>query len=222
MAKLGRVALIAMFMTVGSGFIAAGDAPDEGEGNKQFSPIETAMTLFMKITGNDLFTYEDEIRFFGELGADVSILLLEKLGIIDATGDYMVEAPKYSPLGELLRMNAKKFQTPGKAAHMFHGSFCYQLTNTSIPQLKETREYAVTYRQVQFDFPVSPPVKTEFKEEMIINLYFDPDMGIFVFPFYVNGVSVEKILGFEKDEKNELIVSDNTIADIKKRLSELK
>lgn len=69
--------------------------------------IKLASELLEKIKGESPVSLKEGNKFFGPVGQvpSLNVFLLEKLGYLNNYGTPVKKLPKYSPIGELLRMN---------------------------------------------------------------------------------------------------------------------
>lgn len=147
--------------------------------------IELAHNFLKRLSVNKPITTSEMNEFF----TDNNILnstLLWQLDYIDEAGKYIKAKPKYSPLGELIRLNFSKFQIidiqcvvaiEGEQRFLIKGD----IVSTG------------TYKYVLFsDYGKNESTKLN----TIIFTYSIPRKKL-DFPIFINGQSLSKMLGFE-------------------------
>ena len=73
--------------------------------------LRLSFELLDKLEANTPFTMQDGEKYFGPVGQipSLNVFLLMELGVLDNYGNPVKPLPKYSPLGELVRMNRYLF-----------------------------------------------------------------------------------------------------------------
>lgn len=95
-----------------------------GQEKNYYDAVELSSSFLEKLKADTPFTIKDGEKYFGPVGQipSLNVFLLKELGYLDNYGRPVKEMPKYSPLGELLRMNRKLFVQDGSYGISFFPS----------------------------------------------------------------------------------------------------
>jgi len=129
------------------------------------------------------FTYDDEVKYFGELSL-YSAALLTDLGYLDASGKWIKQKPKMSFLCELIRTNRQQFMWEGNDS-----SFSF----AGIPR---------EFNKTSYEWPIDGQVvfvqcKENTQNINVILFYYRIPQQKIDFPIYINGDALSQKLGFK-------------------------
>ena len=195
-----------------------------GEEKAYVDAASLASKLIVKLNENTPFTLKDGEKFFGPIASipTLNIFLLQKLGYLDESGNPVKNLPKYSPLGELLRMNRGLFISDGEINQILF------LPAKALRKGKDTDEFTIHGKNKIFVY-----IKMDYKKNDIeyINeklLRFDYNVigkFFFVYDFTVDGKSILEKLGFyskKHDKYNYPVIEikDDVFTKLKMHLEE--
>lgn len=177
----------------------------------QASSIELARSFIDRLQHPQPITYEEEKAYFGEMTL-YSCVLLSQFGYIDDAGRWSQDKPKYSLLGELIRLNASDYYLDGEKNEYFFASIPKMKING---KLDDGHLYAsIAYLQERS----SCSFLLDFKA--IIITYRIPQKRL-DFPILVNGKSLATLLGFRLNEDKRIVLDKKAFLTLKNHLSKL-
>lgn len=197
-------------------------------GNEKELIVATSLAseLLTKLEQNTPFSAKDGEKFFGPVAPipSLNVFLLLKLGYLNESGVQIKTLPKYSPLGELLRMNRTLFIIGGKTN---------QISFFPARELRKditTGKFDIYDKNIIFIYIRMADRKNdvEFVNEKL--LCFDYNINgnfFFTYGFSVNGESILKKMGFyikKHDKYNYPIIEirDDILANLKVHIEQLE
>ena len=176
--------------------------------------IGLANKFVTKLRANTPFLYEDEVAFFGELTM-YSYVILHKLGYVNDSGQWIKSKPKYSYLGELIRLNSNfiLLENP-KEEYFFSGRPNY-VTKDGLYE-DDTFYAKIAFIQIQ-GFAQDGPVGNI---RNIIIEYGIPKKKL-DFPILIDGKPLVEYLGFIRDSKGVSELGKNELDKLVKHIAAL-
>lgn len=184
-----------------------------------------ASELLTKLEQNTPFSFKDGERFFGPVAIpSLNVFLLQELGYLNGFGRPVRPLPKYSPFGELLRMNREIFIPSGKTARIsfFPANELHKNHTTGKFGVCDKNEIFVHVRMCEKINDI------EYSGEKLVCFdYSASEKFFFAYGFSVNGKSVLGELGFytkKHDEYNYPIpaIKADVLANLKLHLAQLE
>lgn len=194
------------------------------EEKKYSEAVELSSSFLEKLKADTPFTFKDGEKYFGPVGQipSLNVFLLMELGYLDNYGKPVKELPKYSPLGELLRMNRELFIQDGEYGISFFPSeewFKYRDGNINRTANKNTIFVFVRMGKNENDIDY-------FNERTICFDYNKIGNCFFVYGFTVDGKSILKRLGFySKSYKRSyptIRIKNEVLASLRQHLQRLE
>lgn len=197
-----------------------------GNVNEFMTATLLADKLLTKLEQNTPFTIKEGEQFFGPTGSipSLNVFLFQKLGYLNNAGAQIKTFPKYSPLGELLRMNRNLFIADG------------EINKVSFFPANELRKditantFSIYDKNTIFVYIKMENQKNdiEFVDEKLLR--FDYNIigkFFFTYGFSINGKSILQKLGFftkKHDKYNYPIIEihDNVLEKLKLHLEKLE
>ena len=162
--------------------------------------IAKVAEFFNKLDADKVFTYEDELYFFGEFSSVGSIILLKEMDYIDARGKYKKQKPVYSPLCELIRINKDMLLLKGDIARTYaSGSLFFNHIKDGIKK-NQINQCLISVQQYEKNKGFGGLLIGETRN--ILFTAFD-DGNYLSFPVLVDGKCLLSMLGFEYCEKDK-------------------
>ena len=197
-----------------------------GSSNELFEAVSLTSDFLAKLDQNTPFRYEDGERFFGPAAPipSLNVFLLQKLGYLNGAGIQTKPLPKYSPLGELLRINRALFISEGKSDQiLFYPAYEFIMSNSP-------NKFSIDNKNTIFVYVKNYNRKNdiEFSNEKLLCFdYNSTGKFFFVYGFSVNGQSILKKLGFyakKHDKYNYPVfeIQDNVLQELKVHLDKLE
>lgn len=191
-----------------------------------FDAIQLSSDFLEKLKADTPFTIKDGEKYFGPVGQipSLNVFLLMELGYLDNYGKLVkkLPLPKYSPLGELLRMNRKLFIQDGEYGISFFPSeewLKYSDGNIDRTTNKNTIFVFVRMGKNENDIDY-------FNERTICFDYNKLGNWFFVYGFAVDGKSVLKRLGFysktDKLSYPTVHIKDEVLDSLRQHLQRLE
>lgn len=173
-----------------------------------------------KLRANTPFTVEEGERFFGPVGIPtLNVFLLQELGYLDNYGQLIKPLPKYSPFGELLRLNRHLFIEEKINHTSFYASnkwFRMTADGSFVNDDKNTVFIFIEMRLRRNDIDNS--------DQKLISLDYNSEHKFFFFwDVTVNGKIVLPELGFYAmiDTYAKVHIKKDILENLKKHLREL-
>lgn len=195
-----------------------------GQEKDYYDAVELSSSFLEKLKADTPFTIKDGEKYFGPVGKmpSLNVFLLKELGYLDNYGRPIKELPKYSPLGELFRMNRKLFVQDGSYGTSFFPSeewFKYQDGKISKTTNKNTIFVFVRMAKNENEIDYSNERTICFDYNKLGNWFF-------VYEFTVNGKSILKELGFyskvEKQSYPIMHIKKEVLDSLKQHLQKLE
>ena len=189
-----------------------------------FDAVQLSSDFLEKLKADTPFTIKDGEKYFGPVGRmpSLNVFLLTQLGYLDNYGKPVKGLPKYSPLGELLRMNRKLFIQDGEYGISFFPSeewFKYPDGNINRTTNENTIFVFVRMGKNENDIDY-------FNERTICFDYNKLGNWFFVYGFTVDGKSILKRLGFyfkaDKRSYPTIHIKNEVLDSLKQRLHRLE
>lgn len=189
-----------------------------------FDAIQLSSDFLEKLKTDTPFTIKDGEKYFGPVGQipSLNVFLLMELGYLDNYGKPVKKLPKYSPLGELLRMNRELFIQDGEYGIFFFPSeewFKYPDGNINRTASKNTIFVFVRMGKNENDIDY-------FNERTICFDYNKIGNCFFVYGFTVDGKSILKRLGFyskaDKRSYPTIHIKNEVLASLRQHLQRLE
>lgn len=194
------------------------------ENTAEFTMAASLASEFLaKLEQDTPFTIKEGEKFFGPIAPipSLNVFLLQKLGYLNGAGTQIKPLPKYSPLGELFRMNRALFLPEWKAAPRFYSA--REFINDSKNKFAICNKNAIFVYVKMFDMDGG----IISSNEKLICFDYNTNGFFFVWGFSVNGKSILKDLGFytkKHDKYNYPVIEiqDGVLKALKARLEQLK
>ena len=189
-----------------------------------FDAVQLSSDFLEKLKADTPFTIKDGEKYFGPVGRmpSLNVFLLTQLGYLDNYGKPVKGLPKYSPLGELLRMNRKLFIQDGEYGISFFPSeewFKYPDGNINRTTNENTIFVFVRMGKNENDIDY-------FNDRTICFDYNKLGNWFFVYGFTVDGKSILKRLGFyfkaDKRSYPKIHIKNEVLDSLKQRLHRLE
>ena len=182
--------------------------------------IKLASELIEKINGENPVTLKEGNKFFGPIGQvpSLNVFLLEKLGYLNNYGTPVKKMPKYSPIGELLRMNKSLILPEGNYNEVsFFPSNRWSKNKNQVFQQKSKGTIYVFVRIRMYINEISSQNEKIICLEYNVEGKFFSDLSI-----TVNGKSILSELGFSISDGKYgypvIEITNNTLNKIKQKM----
>lgn len=162
---------------------------------------------------NKPFSYEDEIKYFGELTLH-SYMILQSLEYVDKSGQWLKEKPKYSYLCELIRLNSDLILMESPQSEYYF---------SNIYQIPKENHFINSdlYAMIAYVQHKTPPLETKGEPAMIALFTYNIPHNKISFPVFINGLSFFSKIGFEIESFKDPLPRFNESAK-KKLISHMK
>lgn len=159
-----------------------------------FDAVQLSSGFLEKLKADTPFTIKDGEKYFGPVGRipSLNVFLLRELGYLDNYGNRIKELPKYSPLGELLRMHRNLFIQDGLYdISFFPSEEWFKRPDGKVSYTTNKNTIFVFVRMGKNEN------ETDYSNERTMCFDYNK-LGnwFFVYEFTVNGKSILKELGF--------------------------
>ena len=189
-----------------------------------FDAVQLSSDFLEKLKADTPFTIKDGEKYFGPVGRipSLNVFLLTQLGYLDNYGKPVKGLPKYSPLGELLRMNRKLFIQDGEyGISFFPSEEWFKYPDGNINRTTNENTIFVFVRMGKNENEID-----YFNERTICFDYNKLGNWFFVYGFTVDGKSILKRLGFyfkaDKRSYPTIHIKNEVLDSLKQRLHRLE
>lgn len=212
-----RIFQILAFVLIMSASLLAQEKP-------YFDAVQLSSDFLEKLKADTPFTIKDGEKYFGPVGRipSLNVFLLTQLGYLDNYGKPVKGLPKYSPLGELLRMNRKLFIQDGEyGISFFPSEEWFKYPDGNINRTTNENTIFVFVRMGKNENEID-----YFNERTICFDYNKLGNWFFVYGFTVDGKSILKRLGFyfkaDKRSYPTIHIKNEVLDSLKQRLHRLE
>lgn len=196
-----------------------------GQEKSYMDALRLSFELLDKLEANTPFTMQDGEKYFGPVGQipSLNVFLLMELGYLDNYGNPVKPLPKYSPLGELVRMNRCLFiQKDEYTASFFPSEEWYKTADGELSKASSNTNNVFIFVQLR-----QKENNVECSDRRILCFDYNKIGKFFYFyDFSVDGKSIPKSLGFymkkDKYPYPTIHIKEDILESLKQHLLDLE